>query len=48
MLLNVSRYYLSHAFKKSTGMVVDYVISKRLVYSQKASCRRCISNRGML
>ena len=34
--LNVSRYYLSHAFKKSTGYGLwNYVISKRLVYSQK-------------
>ena len=34
--LNVSRYYLSHEFKKSTGYGLwNYVISKRLVYSQK-------------
>lgn len=34
--LNVSRYYLSHAFKKSTGYGLwNCVISKRLVYSQK-------------
>ena len=34
--LNVSRYYLSHTFKKSTGYGLwNYVISKRLVYSQK-------------
>ena len=36
IVLNVSRYYLSHAFKKSTGYGLwNYVISKRLVYSQK-------------
>lgn len=34
--LNVSRSYLSHAFKKSTGYGLwNYVISKRLVYAQK-------------
>ena len=34
--LNVSRSYLSHAFKKSTGYGIwNYVVSKRLVYAQK-------------
>ena len=34
--LNVSRSYLSHTFKKSTGYGLwNYVISKRLVYAQK-------------
>ena len=34
--LNISRSYLSHAFKKSTGYGLwNYVISKRLVYAQK-------------
>ena len=34
--LNVSRYYLSMSLKKSTGYGLwNYVISKRLVYSQK-------------
>lgn len=34
--LNVSRSYLSHEFKKSTGYGLwNYVISKRLVYAQK-------------
>ncbi len=34
--LNVSRSYLSHMFKKSTGYGLwNYVITKRLVYAQK-------------
>ena len=34
--LNISRSYLSHEFKKSTGYGLwNYVITKRLVYAQK-------------
>ena len=42
--LNVSRSYLSHEFKKSTGYGLwNYVITKRLVYAQKLISWWCIS-----
>ena len=47
--LNVSRSYLSHMFKKSTGYGLwNYVITKRLVYAQKLLFGGIICDRSVL